>query len=75
MLFVKAFKMLSISIVFMPLFGCSLATGFLYGSLLTAVAYSPDHRETLFQYSLTGFALVETFTFMLFFIAAFVFTM
>lgn len=75
MLFVKAAKMLSISLVFMPLFGCSLATGYLYGSLLTAVAYSPDHKDTVFGYSLMGFAMIETFTFMLFFIAAFVFAM
>jgi len=59
--------------VFMPLLGCALATGIIFAALIQALAYSPEIEEVLFNYASLGFALVETFTFMLFFIAAFIY--
>lgn len=65
--------MISLSIVFMPLLGCAVATGIIFSSLIKAISYAPDLEETLFNYASLGFALVETFSFMLFFVAGFIF--
>jgi len=65
--------MISLSIVFMPLLGCAVATGVIFSSLIKAISYAPDLEETLFNYASLGFALVETFAFMLFFVAGFIF--
>lgn len=62
------------SIVFLPLIGCSLATGYIFAALVRALAYAPDLEDVLFNYSVIGFALVESFAFMLFGIAGIVYT-
>ena len=68
MLFVKAAKVVALSLVFMPLTGCAIATGIIFASLLKSVSYAPDYEEVLFNYAILGFAFIETFAFMLFFI-------
>lgn len=73
MLFIKASKTLALGLVFLPLLGCAIATGLIFSALVQAVSYAPDIEEALFTYATVGFALVETFTFMLFFIAGFVY--
>lgn len=56
----------------MPLMGCAVATGLIFSSLIKGVAYSPDLEEVLFNYTALGFAFVESFAFLLFFVAAIV---
>lgn len=70
LLFVKAAKVLSLSFVFMPLTGCAIATGLVFASLIRGVSYAPDLEEVLFNYTTLGFAFVESFSFLLFFVAA-----
>ena len=65
MLLVKAFKCLSLGVLFMPLTGVAVATGIIYGSLIKALAYAPEFEETLFNYASLGFAFVETSLFVL----------
>ena len=73
MLFVKAAKALALAICFIPLLGCALGTGLIFAALLRSLSYAPDHEDALFNYAALGFAFIETFAFMLFFIAILVF--
>ena len=73
MLFVKAAKIIALSLVFLPLTGCAIATGLIFASLLKSIAYTPDYEEALFNYAALGFAFVESFSFLLFFVAAFIY--
>jgi F0F1-type ATP synthase membrane subunit c/vacuolar-type H+-ATPase subunit K len=72
MLFIKASKVLSLSFVFLPLAGCAIATGLIFASLIRGVSYAPDLEEALFNYTTLGFAFVESFSFLLFGVAALV---
>lgn len=74
MLFIKAAKILALSIVFLPLTGCAIATGLIFASLLRSIAYSPDYEEALFNYAGLGFAFVESFSFLLFAVAGLIYT-
>lgn len=69
MLFIKAAKVLSFGFVFLPLTGCAIATGLLFAALLRGISYAPDTEETLFNYTVLGFAFIESFAFLLFFVA------
>lgn len=69
LLFIKAAKVLALSIVVLPLAGCAVATGIIFASLIRGIAYSPDIEETLFNYTTLGFAFVESFAFLLLFAA------
>jgi len=73
MLFVKAAKTIALSLVFMPLTGCAIATGLIFASLLKSMSYAPDYEDTLFNYAALGFAFVESFSFLLFFVAGFIY--
>jgi F0F1-type ATP synthase membrane subunit c/vacuolar-type H+-ATPase subunit K len=66
MLFVKAAKVVALSIAFLPLTGCAIGTGLIFASLLKSLSYAPDSEESLFSYAALGFAFVETFALMLF---------
>ena len=68
MLFVKAAKVVAIGICFFPITGCAIGTGIIFASLLKSVSYAPDYEEVLFNYAMLGFAFIETFAFLLFFI-------
>ena len=73
MLFIKASKILALSIVVLPLAGCAVATGIIFAALIKGLSYSPDLEETLFNYATLGFAFVESFAFLLFGLAAVIF--
>jgi F0F1-type ATP synthase membrane subunit c/vacuolar-type H+-ATPase subunit K len=49
--------------------GCAIATGLVFASLIRGVSYSPDLEEVLFNYTTLGFAFIESFSFLLFFVA------
>ena len=66
MLFVKAAKVIALSITFLPLTGCAIGTGLIFASLLKSVSYAPDYEEVLFNYAALGFAFVESFAFFCF---------
>jgi F0F1-type ATP synthase membrane subunit c/vacuolar-type H+-ATPase subunit K len=66
LLFVKAAKVIAVSITLLPIAGCSIGTGMIFGSLVRAISYSPEAEETMFNYAVLGFAFIETFAFMLF---------
>lgn len=69
MLFIKASKVLALSFVFMPLTGCAIATGLVFAALIKGISYSPDLEELLFNYTALGFAFIESFAFILIFVA------
>jgi F0F1-type ATP synthase membrane subunit c/vacuolar-type H+-ATPase subunit K len=73
MLFVKAAKVVALSITFLPLTGCAIGTGLIFASLLKSLSYAPDSEESLFSYAALGFAFVETFALMLFAIGGLVY--
>lgn len=75
MLFVKASKALALSIAFLPILGCALGTGILFAALVRALSYSPDNEDVLFNYAALGFAFIETFAFILMFVAVIVISM
>jgi len=60
-IFVKAVKCLSLATALLPLGGCAVGLGLIFGSFLRAVAYSPELEDALFNHAMLGFALVETF--------------
>ena len=66
MMFVKSAKLLGLALVFFPITGCAIGTGILFASLCKAVAYNPEADSAIFVYAILGFALIETFAFMLF---------
>lgn len=53
----------------MPLTGCAIATGLVFSALIKGISYAPDVEEILFNYTTLGFAFVESFAFLLFFVA------
>ena len=75
MLFVKAAKSLALAIAFLPILGCALGTGILFAALVRSLSYSPDNEDVLFNYAALGFAFIETFAFMLMFVAILVYTL
>ena len=66
LLFVKAAKLIAMSISFLPITGCAIGTGMVFSALIRGVAYAPEQEETMFNYTVLGFAFIETFAFMLF---------
>lgn len=60
-------------LVLLPLAGCAIATGMLFSSLIRGVSYAPDQEEVLFNYTALGFAFIESFAFMLFGMAGFIY--
>ena len=73
MLFIKAAKVIALSIVVLPLAGCAIATGIIFAALIRGLAYAPDMEESLFNYATLGFAFVESFAFLLFGVAAIIY--
>ena len=65
MMFVKSAKLLGLALVFFPIKGCAIGTGILFASLCKAVAYNPEADRDIFIYAILGFALIETFAFIL----------
>ena len=75
MLFVKAAKVIALSISFLPITGCAIGAGLIFASLLKSISYAPDSEETLFNYAVLGFGFIETFAFLLFFMVGIIFVM
>lgn len=61
MIFVKAVKCLALATALLPLGGCAVGLGLIFGAFLRSVAYSPELEDALFSHAMLGFALVETF--------------
>jgi F0F1-type ATP synthase membrane subunit c/vacuolar-type H+-ATPase subunit K len=72
-LFIKAAKALALGFSVLPLAGCAVATGIVFAALIRGIAYSPDLEETLFNYTILGFAFVESFAFLVLGVAALIF--
>jgi len=72
LLFVKAAKVIALSVTFLPLMGCAVATGLVFSALIKGISYSPEQEDVLFNYSILGFAFIESFAFMLFAVAGIV---
>lgn len=63
MIILKATKYLLWCSCFLPLSFAALSTGLLFSSYNSAVSKNPEESENLFNTTLMGFALVETFVF------------
>lgn len=61
MVFIKAVKCLAFAIALLPLGGCAVGLGLVFGAFLRAAAYAPDFEDILFSHAMLGFALVESF--------------
>ncbi len=72
MLFLKAMKLLTIGIIFIPITGCAVAAGLIFAALVSASGRNPEAATKLFGYATLGFAFVESFSFILVLIAALV---
>jgi len=66
MLLIQAVKYLSLGGCMLPIACGILGTGVLFAGYNLAVARNPDEAENLFNTTLMGFALMETFIFMSF---------
>lgn len=73
MLIITAAKMLVIAGIMTTLAGAALGTAVLFASYIIGCAKNPEESETLFNTTLMAFALVETFVFLSFLIAALVY--
>jgi F0F1-type ATP synthase membrane subunit c/vacuolar-type H+-ATPase subunit K len=63
MLLVLAVKTYVLGGAMTPIAFATLGTGILFGCYLLAVARNPEENENLFNATLMGFALMETFVF------------
>lgn len=73
MLMVLAAKILVFGFCMLPIAGAALGTGFLFASYNLAVSRNPEEVENIFNTTLMGFALIETFVFLSFVLATIVF--
>ena len=70
MLLVTAVKFLALGGCMLPIAFGILGTGILFAGYNLAVSRNPEEAENLFNTTLMGFALMETFIFMSFITAA-----
>jgi F0F1-type ATP synthase membrane subunit c/vacuolar-type H+-ATPase subunit K len=73
MLMVLAAKILVFGFCMLPIMGGAIGTGLLFASYNLAVARNPEEVENIFNTTLMGFALIETFVFLSFVLATIVF--
>ena len=66
LLLVLAVKTLVLGGCMMPIAFAALGTGLLFGFYNISVARNPDESENIFNTTLMGFALMETFVFLSF---------
>ena len=66
MLLVSAVKFLVLGGCMLPIAFATLATGVLFGCYNLSVSRNPEESENLFNTTLMGFALIETFVFISF---------
>jgi len=65
MVFVRAIKCLAIGVAVLPLGGCAIGVGLIFANLMLAEAYCPELSSVLFGRAMLGFALVESFMFLI----------
>lgn len=75
MLLVLAVKFLVLGGCMMPISFGVLGTGLLFAGYITAVARNPEETEGMFNATLMGFALMETFVFLSFIAAAVIYSL
>jgi F0F1-type ATP synthase membrane subunit c/vacuolar-type H+-ATPase subunit K len=75
MLLITAVKVLVLGGCMLPIAFGVLGTGILFAGYNLAVARNPDEVETLFNATLMGFALMETFVFLSFVVGFVIFSM
>jgi F0F1-type ATP synthase membrane subunit c/vacuolar-type H+-ATPase subunit K len=68
LLLIKAVKTLVLGGCMLPIAFGALSTGILFAGFNIAVSRNPDEAETLFNNTLMGFAFIETFIFLSFFL-------
>ncbi len=73
MLAITASKFLALGLISITLGGASIGTGILFCGYNIAAARNPEESENLFNTSLMGFALIETFVFLAILIGAVIF--
>ena len=73
MLMVLAAKVLVFGFCMLPIAGGAVGTGLLFASYNIAVSRNPEEVENIFNTTLMGFALIETFVFLSFVLATIVF--
>jgi F0F1-type ATP synthase membrane subunit c/vacuolar-type H+-ATPase subunit K len=72
-LLLTAVKYIVVGFSMLPISFAALGTGILFGTYNLAVAQNPEETENIFNTTLMGFALVETFVFLSFAVAALIF--
>ncbi len=70
MLLVLAAKVLVLGGCMLPLAFGILGTGIIFGCYNLAVARNPEETETIFNSTIMGFALMESFVFLSFVVSA-----
>jgi F0F1-type ATP synthase membrane subunit c/vacuolar-type H+-ATPase subunit K len=73
MLLIKAVKTLVLGGCMLPIAFGALGTGILFSGYNIAVSRNPEESENLFNATLMGFAFIETFVFLSFFLGAVVY--
>lgn len=69
MILIVLAKMLVVAGSMITLAGAAIGTGIVFAGYLSGAARNPEEAENLFNSTLMGFALIETFVFMSFLIA------
>ena len=69
MILIVLAKMLVVAGSMITLAGAAIGTGIVFAGYLSGAARIPEEAENLFNSTLMGFALIETFVFMSFLIA------
>ncbi len=73
MLLILASKIMVFGFCMLPIMGAAVGTGILFASYNIAVSRNPEEVENIFNTTLMGFALIETFVFLSFVLGAIVF--
>jgi F0F1-type ATP synthase membrane subunit c/vacuolar-type H+-ATPase subunit K len=70
LLIITAVKILVIGTCMFTLAGAAVGTGVLFAGYTLSAAKNPEEAENLFNTTLMAFALIETFVFLAFLVAA-----
>jgi F0F1-type ATP synthase membrane subunit c/vacuolar-type H+-ATPase subunit K len=70
LLIITAVKILVIGTCMITLAGAAIGTGVLFAGYTLSAAKNPEEAENLFNTTLMAFALIETFVFLSFLVAA-----
>ena len=70
MLAITASKFIALGLISVTLSGAAIGTGVLFAGYNVGAARNPEEAENLFNTTLMAFALIETFVFLSFLVAA-----